>query len=144
MESGKLIFEGAFSDIGTSKEDYATMYTAVAYASYLQNGKAVTEYSMPISTSYYSECKKLDGSSPELYTETVAEVITMCESASINSLSGAFSANVSGFDGMVNGYSNNYIFTDTAVVETVNAAKQEFRPWWKVRGTCRWIRSKRI
>ncbi len=126
FESGKLIFEGAFSDIGTSKEDYATMYTAVAYASYLQNGKAVTEYSMPISTSYYSECKKLDGSSPELYTETVAEVITMCESASINSLSGAFSANVSGFDGMVNGYSNNYIFTDTAVVETVNAAKQEF------------------
>lgn len=119
-ESGR-VYNAEFSEIGAQKEDYTALYTAVAYATYEKDGERVTEYSSPVSMSYYSVCKNTQDA-----PETIAEAIAVCESASINSLYGAFSANVTGFDGMVSGYDNNYIITKTATVKAVSEEKKEF------------------
>lgn len=121
LNAGGRVFNAEFSEIGTQKEDYTALYTAVAYAIYEKDGERVTEYSSPVSMSYYSVCKNTQAA-----PETIAEAIAVCESTSINSLYGGFSANVTGFDGMVSGYDNNYIITNTAVVQAVNEEKKEF------------------
>ena len=120
-EYDRFVYSAEFSEIGEKREELTSVYTAVAYITYEKEGILNTEYSTPVSMSYYSVCKNTENA-----TETVTEAIALCESANINSLSGGFSANVTGFDGMVSGYDNNYIITKTAVVQAESQEKKDF------------------
>ncbi len=123
--SGEASYSVSIADIGKDRQAYTSLYTAVSYVTYSENGQTVTDYSPQVNVSYYSACKAAQTDDTAEYTQEMADAVKVAEATKINSSSGTLQATVSGFDGAVAGYQNSYIVTAETVL-AVEANKENF------------------